>query len=64
MGGWHGAVVNQFAFILRGVALQFAEKLRSRRAAPKGAIDSEKLTVSLKRYPDTKRAFFSNLFSR
>src|ERR1039458_619588 len=37
---------------------QLAEKVDSRCAAPKGASDFEGLTVSLKRYPDTKPEFF------
>jgi len=30
-------------------------------SAPKGASDLEELTVSLKRYPDTNKEFFSGL---
>ena len=41
-----------------------AEKLGSRCPAPKGASDFEELAASLKRCPDTKREFFSALFSR
>jgi len=33
-------------------------------AAPKGAFDSVQFTASLKRCPDTDRAFFSSLISR
>jgi len=40
-----------------------AEKLGFRCPAPKGASDFEELTASLKRCPDTKREFFSELFS-
>jgi hypothetical protein len=32
-----------------------------RQPAPKGAFDSGKLAVSLKRYPDTKLGFFGSL---
>jgi hypothetical protein len=37
------------------------EKLDTRRPGPKGAIDFERLAVSLKRYPDTKHEFFRSL---
>src|ERR1039457_7127472 len=43
---------------------QLAEKVDSRCAAPKGASDFEGLTVSLKRYPDTKPEFFRKLIMR
>jgi len=45
-------------------ALQIAEKPGFRRTAPKGASQFKELTASLKRCPDTKLEFFSNLFSR
>jgi hypothetical protein len=45
-------------------AKQIAEKLGFRRTAPKGASQFKELTASLKRCPDTKLEFFSNLFSR
>jgi hypothetical protein len=38
-----------------------AEKVNLAAAAPKGASDFRELTVSLKRYPDTKPEFFSSL---
>jgi hypothetical protein len=38
-----------------GIAEQLAEKVDIRCPAPKGASDFEELTLSLKRYPDTKR---------
>jgi hypothetical protein len=46
---------------LSGTAEQAAEKVGTRCPAPKGASDFEGLTVSLKRYPDTKPEFFCNL---
>jgi hypothetical protein len=39
---------------LNGTAEEVAEKVDSLRPAPKGASDSDELTVSLKRYPDTR----------
>jgi hypothetical protein len=33
----------------------------SRGSAPKGASDFDEVSVSLKRYPDTKRSFFRSL---
>jgi hypothetical protein len=36
----------------------------SKRAAAEAETDSGAFTVSLKRYPDTNREFFSKLFSR
>jgi len=36
------------------MAEQLAEKVDVGASAPKGASDFERLTVSLKRYPDTK----------
>jgi hypothetical protein len=44
-----------------GTAEQLAEKVVSRAAAPKGIIDSAALAASLKRCPDTNRAFFRKL---
>ena len=41
-------------------AKQFAEKLEIKAPAPKGAIDLEQLTASLKRCPDTKPSFSAN----
>jgi hypothetical protein len=46
---------------LNGTAEEAAEKVSIGRAAPKGAINSEGLAVSLKRYPDTKPEYFRNL---
>jgi hypothetical protein len=46
---------------LSGTAEQGAGKVDSRCPAPKGASDFEGLTVSLRRYPDTKREFFRSL---
>jgi hypothetical protein len=40
---------------------QIAEKLGFRRTAPKGASQFKELTASLKRCPDTKLEFFSDL---
>jgi hypothetical protein len=40
---------------------QAAEEVDSRRPAPKGAFDFERLAVSLKRYPDTRLEFFRSL---
>jgi hypothetical protein len=63
--------VTGWGFDFGAALLLFTEKLRAQRAAPKGASDSEELTVSLKRYPDTEHEFFSTeleffseLFSR
>jgi hypothetical protein len=42
---------------MSGTASQAAEKVDSLRPAPKGASDSDELTVSLKRYPDTRPSF-------
>jgi hypothetical protein len=42
-------------------AKKIAEKLGFRRTAPKGASQFKELTASLKRCPDTKLEFFSNL---
>src|SRR5271169_1939429 len=46
----------------RSSALETAEKVYLRCPAPKGASDFERLTVSLKRYPDTKPDCSSSLF--
>jgi hypothetical protein len=51
---WRKLVV--FAAI-PSAAKQLAEKVDIRCPAPKGASDFEELTVSLKRYPDTKPSF-------
>jgi hypothetical protein len=40
-----------------GMAEEAAEKVDSLRPAPKGASDADELTVSLKRYPDTRPSF-------
>ena len=45
-------------------AVQAAEKVNFAASAPKGASDFTRLTVSLKRYPDTKPEFFRKLYSR
>src|SRR5271165_37171 len=45
---------------LSGTAEQFAEKVRIQQPAPEGAIDFERLAVSLKRYPDTNPGFSAN----
>ena len=42
-----------------GTAKEAAEKVDSLRPAPKGASDSYEVTVSLKRYPDTRLSFFA-----
>jgi hypothetical protein len=42
-------------------AKQSAEKFGFRRTAPKGASQFKELAASLKRCPDTKLEFFSNL---
>jgi hypothetical protein len=42
---------------LGGTAEVGAEQVKFQCPAPKGASDSEELTVSLKRYPDTNRTF-------
>jgi len=44
-------------------ALQIAEKLGFWHTAPKGASQFKGFTASLKRCPDTKLEFFSNLFT-
>jgi hypothetical protein len=44
-----------------GTPEQAAEKVDIRCPTPKGASDFEELTVSLKRYPDTKPEFFRSL---
>ena len=46
---------------LNGAAEEAAEKVDFAAAAPKGASDFKRLTVSLKRYPDTKPEFFRQL---
>jgi len=43
---------------------QAAEKVDSAASAPKGACDFARLTVSLKRYPDTKPSFSASCKSR
>jgi hypothetical protein len=35
--------------------------MRARRSAPEGAPDFDELTVSLKRYPDTKLDYFCTM---
>jgi hypothetical protein len=50
-----------FFWALNGTAQQAAEKVDIRCPAPEGASDFEELTVSLKRYPDTKPEFFRKL---
>src|SRR5260370_32138494 len=54
-----GSISSAYAEFSSGVK-QFAEKVRFRRPAPKGASDSEGLAVSLKRYPDTNQSFSAN----
>ena len=39
---------------------EFAEKFATREPAPKGAIDIEAFTASLKRCPDTIASFSAN----
>jgi hypothetical protein len=46
----------------RSSALEAAEKVYLRCPAPKGGPDFEQITVSLKRYPDTKSEFSRSLF--
>src|ERR1019366_2172059 len=49
----------------RGLAVrQAVEKVEVAAAAPKGAVEAERLTASLKRCPDTKRKFLSGRFKR
>src|SRR6266852_1238577 len=66
--GWGTGDEPVSYLILGGAAVYrmmwaLAEKLGFRCPAPKGASDFEELTASLKRCPDTKREFFSKLFS-
>jgi hypothetical protein len=46
-----------FSQVVNGTAEQAAGKVDFRRPAPKGASDCAELTVSLRRYPDTKLSF-------
>ena len=48
----------------QAVDIQAAEKVNSAASAPKGASDFTRLTVSLKRYLDTKPEFFRKLYSQ
>jgi len=50
-----------FCWALNGTAEQAAEKVDIRCPAPKGAIDFEGFTASLKRCPDTKPECFRSL---
>ncbi len=52
-----GARGPYFLWALIGTAREAAEKVNLAVSAPKGASDFEGLTISLKRYPDTKPDF-------